>query len=100
MRFKVDILPLAISDITEAAQWYEEQREGLGIEFAVEVDAAIDGLAERALMPRIRYRRKNVRWVHPRRFPYRVCYYVEEETVHVFAVIHDARHDRVWRARL
>ena len=100
MRFAVDVLPAALSDITEAARWYEDQREGLGSEFAIEVNAAIDGLAEGALLPRVRYLRKNVRWIYPRRFPYRVCYYVEEQKVHVFAVIHAARHDRVWRGRL
>ena len=100
MRYVVDILPIALSDIIEAAQWYEGQREGLGADFAVEVDRAIDWLAEQALAPRIRYRRKSVRWIHPRRFPYRICYYVEGQNVHVFAVVHDARHDRVWRSRL
>ena len=100
MRYIVDILPAALSDIIEAAQWYEDQREGLGADFAGEVDKAIDWLEEQALVPRVRYRRKSVRWIHPRRFPYRICYYVEGQTVHVFAVVHDARQDRVWRSRL
>lgn len=100
MRYTVDILPIALSDILDAAQWYEDEREGLGADFAAEVNKAIDSLAERALVPRIRYRRKSVRWIHPHRFPYRICYYVERQTVHVFAVVHDARRDRVWRSRL
>ena len=100
MSYTVDILPIALSDILEATQWYEDQREGLGSDFAAEVDKAINWLIERALAPRIRYRRKSVRWIHPRRFPYRICYYVEGQTVHVFAVVHDARRDRVWRSRI
>lgn len=100
MTYTVDILPVALSDILEAAEWYEEQREGLGADFTTELDKAIDFLTEQALVPRIRYRRKSVRWIHPHRFPYRICYYVEGETVHIFAVVHDARHDRVWRGRL
>lgn len=100
MSYTVDILPIALSDILEAAQWYEDESDGLGADFAAEVDKAINWLAERALVPRIRYRRKSVRWIHPRRFPYRICYYIEGQTVHVFAVVHDARHDRVWRSRL
>ena len=51
MRYTVDILPSALSDILEAAQWYENEREGLGADFAAEVDEAIDSLAERALVP-------------------------------------------------
>lgn len=53
MRYIVDILPASLSDILEAAQWYEDEREGLGADFAAEVDKAIDWLGERALTPRI-----------------------------------------------
>jgi plasmid stabilization system protein ParE len=79
---------------------YEGQRTGLGTEFASEVIGAIDGLAEHALLFRVRYRRKNVRWIYPRRFPYRICYYVEGQTAHVFAVVHAARYDREWKRRV
>jgi plasmid stabilization system protein ParE len=100
MRFNLDILPDALTDIIAAAAWYEQQREGLGKEFAYEVNRAIDSLSDNALAFRIRYRRRDVRWAYPRRFPYRVCYYIQEQTVHIFAVVHAARHDREWRKRL
>ncbi len=100
MRFALDILPAAIADIAEAARWYEGQRVGLGSEFVLEVNAAVEGLAEQALLFRIRYRRKRVRWAFPRRFPYRICYYVQGQTAHVFAVLHAARHDREWKRRV
>jgi toxin ParE1/3/4 len=99
MRFLLDVLPAAIADIVEAARWYGDQREGLGHGFTLEVNRTIDSLTEQALLFRVRYRRKNVRWAFPRRFPYRICYYVEAQTVHVFAVVHAARHDREWRRR-
>jgi toxin ParE1/3/4 len=100
MRFVLDVLPAAIADIVESARWYADQREGLDAEFALEVNGTIDSLAEQALFFRVRYRRKNVRWTFPRRFPYRICYYVEAQTVHVFAVVHAARHDREWKRSL
>ena len=45
---------------------------------------------------------KNIRWRYPKRFPYRVIYEVIEEKklVIIAAVIHGARHDRVWRERV
>jgi plasmid stabilization system protein ParE len=98
--FRLEVLPAAIADITEAARWYEDQREGLGAEFALAVNETIETLAEQALLFRVRYRRKNARWTFPRRFPFRICYYLEGQTVHVFSVIHAARHDRQWRRRL
>jgi plasmid stabilization system protein ParE len=100
VRFALVILPAAIIDVREAAQWYEDQRMGLGAEFALEVTKAIDGLAEHALLFRVRYRRKNVRWILPPRFPYRICYYVEGQTAYVFAIVHAARHDRKWKRRV
>jgi hypothetical protein len=63
----------------------ENQQASLGGEFVAEVSQRIGELAEQALVFRIRYRRKNVRWTYPRRFPYRVCYYVDGRIVHVFA---------------
>jgi toxin ParE1/3/4 len=100
MSFALDILPDALTDITAAALWYEQQREGLGTEFALEVNRTIEALADQALLSRVRYRRSNVRWAYPRRFPYRICFYVKGQTVHVFAVVHATRHDREWRRRL
>lgn len=69
MSFGLVILPAALADIDEAARWNEGQRLGLGIEFIEEVDAAVQWLARNALLPRVRFRRKHVRWVYPHRFP-------------------------------
>ena len=40
------IQPSAFADVAEAAEWYEGQRPGLGIEFILELDAAIERAAE------------------------------------------------------
>ena len=42
----VHIRPEASADTEEAAVWYENQQSGLGIEFVLEVDAAIESAAE------------------------------------------------------
>ena len=100
MRFSLDILPDALDDIRAAIRWYEDQQAGLGTQFSEEVSRRIDELAEQALLYGIRYRRKSARWTYPRRFPYRICYYVDGRTVRVFAVLHAARHDSEWRRRV
>jgi len=43
---RVNIQPGAISDADVAAAWYEGERSGLGIEFILEFDAAIERAAE------------------------------------------------------
>ena len=58
MRFALDILPEALSDISLAARWYEDQQTGLGCEFAAEVSRRIDELAGQALVSQVRYAAK------------------------------------------
>jgi hypothetical protein len=42
---RLDIQPLAQIEVEIAAQWYEEQRPGLGLEFVLELDAALERAA-------------------------------------------------------
>jgi plasmid stabilization system protein ParE len=98
--YGLEIREEALSDIEEAVQWYEKQRPALGVDFARTVLAAIESLTANPLRHRLRGRRRNVRWLKSRRFPYRVVYQVSEEVITVFAVLHSARHDRHWKRRL
>jgi hypothetical protein len=45
----VNIQPRAQAEADEAAAWYEAQQPGLGIEFLLELDAAIERAAETPL---------------------------------------------------
>lgn len=87
-------------DITEAAQWYQEQQAGLGVEFINEVRTAIQRVAERPLAWRLIRRKPHVRRILTHRFPYRIFYIVRKDAVIIFAAIHGKRHDRTWRKRL
>ena len=89
----------AVEDITSNAGWYEKQEVGLGLEFVREVVEAIDSLLPNPLIFRLRNRRRNVRWILVKRFPFKVVYQVQEDRIEVFAVLHAARHDRNWELR-
>ena len=97
MSYSLEIRPDALSDIAEAAAWYEERESGLGIEFARAIREAIGHLASNPLAHRLR--RWNVRWFLPSRFPYRIVYRVQGELITVIAVLHTARHNRHWKER-
>lgn len=99
MSWRVELRPEALADLDEAAAWYEERSAGLGRELVREVSRAILSLADAPLVPRLRHRRLGVRWIFPRRFPYRIVYRVEAERVVVFAIMHAARSDVRWRGR-
>jgi plasmid stabilization system protein ParE len=83
-----------------AADWYEEQRPGLGQEFLRDVRASIDRLLNNPLIYRVRYSRRPVRWAYTRRFPYRIIFHIVDETVVIDTVIHAKRHDRLWKRRM
>jgi toxin ParE1/3/4 len=102
MKGKVVARPEAEDDVLEAANWYHRQRAGLGDEFVEEVLAVFDALEVNPLLHCRRHPTKNIRWRYPERFPYRVIYEVieEERLVVIAAVIHAARHDRLWRRRI
>ena len=102
MSYRLDVRPEARWDMIEAATWYNQKRAGLGGEFSAIVQAAIDSLAENPSLYRIRARhgQLEVRWIFPKRFPYRVAYYVRGNGVTIFAVAHTARDERAWKERL
>ncbi len=100
MSFRVVLRPEADSDISDTAAWYENQRTGLGGEFAEAVFQAIDELAVNPLLTSRRHRRRNIRFTMPARFPYRIIYEIRNDMVLIICVIHAARDDRHWRQRL
>jgi toxin ParE1/3/4 len=102
MKWVVVARPQAEDDVLEAAAWYDARRDGLGDEFIEEILAVFDLLEINPLLNCRRHSTKNIRWRYPKRFPYRVIYEASEEKklVIIAAVIHAARHDRVWQRRI
>jgi hypothetical protein len=98
-----EVLAEARLEAVEAAIWYDDRRLGLGSEFLVEFQAAIDRVRQR---PRELSRLEAYSGPHDirrcllRRFPYLVIFvYRPDETV-VIAVSHARRHPLYWLERL
>ncbi|MCB9762430.1 MAG: type II toxin-antitoxin system RelE/ParE family toxin [Alphaproteobacteria bacterium] len=95
-------LPIRISsearvDLLEAWAWYEDQRLGLGDEFTVCVEAALEKVAR---FPEAWATvHGEVRRVIVRRFPYGVFYVVEDGELVVLAVAHGRREPGYWLSR-
>jgi plasmid stabilization system protein ParE len=102
MRWEVVARPQAKDDLIEAVDWYDRQQLGLGDEFIEEILVVFDALEVNPLLHCRHHPTKNIRWRYPKRFPYRVTYEVieEERLVIIAAVLHAARHDRVWQRRI
>lgn len=90
---RVTLTQTARRDIESAAEWYEQHREGLGLEFTDCVLDAIEGIAEHPLA----YRKivEDVRRCIIKRFPYALWYRVETEGNIVIACLHHKRNPKL-----
>jgi plasmid stabilization system protein ParE len=91
------VRPLAEADVRDAAFWYESKREGLGAEFALELDALYERIAENPRQfPEII---EGARRALLHRFPYAVYFMIDEDAPVIVAVLHQHRGPEAWRGR-
>lgn len=99
----IRLAPEAVRELAEAAAWYETRREGLGREFAADVERALPELAKnparflrlldppeelvvrRALLPR---------------FPYAIVFMEMTNQIRVLAIAHLRRQPGYWLGRV
>ena len=88
MKYQLLIKAEAMQDMAEAFDWYEKERTGLGIEFLDEAEASYNRVIQH---PEHYQSHQNQRIAVMHRFPYKIVYEIERETVVVYAVYHDKR---------
>ncbi|MDA0738128.1 MAG: type II toxin-antitoxin system RelE/ParE family toxin [Nitrospirae bacterium] len=93
MVFDLRVRPEAEQDLAEAFRWYELQRSGLGHDFLHHVQAGFQFLERTPLVFPECYH--GVRQHLIKRFPYKIFYKVEAQTVIVLAVVYGGR-DPEW----
>lgn len=98
MKRSLIVRPEAEQDLAEAFEWYENQVQGLGVDFLYAVDSVFETIASNPHLYRKIYR--ELRRALMRRFPYGVFYLDSETTVTVIAVFHGRRDPRRWRERI
>jgi hypothetical protein len=100
---RVRILEEAADEAIEAAAWYEEQRPGLGTEFAEAFHAALDLLEEEVVplsnMPG-RAGQEGAKRLILSRFPYDLVVRENHDVLIVVAVAHHSRRPGYWKGRL
>ena len=98
MAFNLTVLPKAEQDLSEAFRWYEERRKGLGHDFLLQLDAGFRFLERTPLVYPELYR--GIRRHLIKRFPYKIFYLVEQNTVAILAVLYGGRDPQWIRKRL
>jgi toxin ParE1/3/4 len=84
MLYKIELRPLATIEIIEAYDWYELQKEGLGVDFLNELDQLYETLHRNANT--YSYYEKPVREGKVNRFPYTVVYEVFDTNIVIYSV--------------
>ncbi len=103
MTQRAQLHPEAVTELLEAVRFYEQQHPGLGEQFEAEVAHAVDGVIWNPdAWPELTGRRRStvVRSRRVARFPYRIVYFVHDDTIVVVAVAHERRHPGYWNRRV
>jgi toxin ParE1/3/4 len=97
---KTRILDEARAELRDAVRWYEERGTGLGYALRDEVLARLRFLAKLPLSAPAWPEDPSFRCSTLRRFPYRLFYFFEGDTIVVAAIAHDRRQSGYWRSRV
>lgn len=97
MRLSVNFRRAARTEFDDAADWYEERREGLGLAFSNAVKQVIDQAIMQPDFYPLAYR--DMREALVPDYPYCVYFCEEPGRVVVLAIFHTARDPSVWQGR-
>lgn len=98
MNFEVIILPVALQDVQDAVDYYDEQSIGLGERFETELNDFLIALESH---PFFQNRYNTVRCLPLKKFPFMVHFSIDEDKqqVVVHAVFHTSLHPKVWKRK-
>ena len=98
MSYKIIVRPEAEKDLTDAFNWYENNRSGLGYDFLLQVDAGFNFLIRNPDSHPLEYAgtRKHLL----KRFPYKIIYLIDGYSIVILAVMHSRRNPKLIEKRI
>ena len=100
MIYTISFTAAAANDLRQIQSWYNKESDLLAERFFEALDAALSQVAKNP--HRFMLLEEDVRRALMKRFPYKIVFTINEamNRVNVIAVIHNARHPRVWKRRV
>ena len=97
--YKIIILPLARKDIRNSADWYEQQKKGLGKRFTAHVRKIVSLIQQNPASFNIKF--DDVRIAVLSIFPYLILYRIDEsnQSIEIYAVYHTSQNPNNWEGR-
>lgn len=90
----------ALSEVAEAAQWYESEVEGLGFKFLAAFESAVSDVLRNPSAYTKVSPQSNVRRILIKPYLYKIFYVEQAGGIHVIALLHAHRSNRFVRRRL
>ena len=97
MDYNLSIRPEAEEDIREAYSYYQQCQKGLGDDFIISLEKALNKISSDPKLYQQIY--GDFRRLLIERFPFGIFYRILGCRILVFAVIHTSRAPRVWQKR-
>jgi toxin ParE1/3/4 len=94
----LDWHPEAKFELLEAANYYDQQDEGLADQFRIMIRKKIEKVLINPLMPYCFYH--ECRRIKTDKFPYFLIYRVNDDLLQIIAVMHTSRRPGYWKDRL
>ncbi len=95
--YRIVITAIAEIDIQTGENWYNAQQNQLGSDFIIELENKIKVIQSNPyLFSEIK---KDIRKALLKRFPFGIYYFVSDDVVNIFAVIHFSRNPKIWKSR-
>jgi plasmid stabilization system protein ParE len=97
MKILADITNRALAEACEAAKWYYDQREELGLRFEATLEDVIEEIVAHPL--RFSEEANGIRLAPVLGFPYAIYYRIRAGRPRVVAVFHQSRDPAGWQSR-
>jgi len=83
--YSIELLDIAIEELEEAFNWYEDQLVGLGYDLSGEIDEYLDHIKSNPYQFAIQFS-KRYRFATLSRFPYQIIYFIDEDANQIFVI--------------
>lgn len=97
MAWEVLTSEAAFEDIKRAKEWYEEQRNGLSLDYELCLDGGYEDILDNPKAFQIKYNKVRVCYIA--RFPFGIHYIIEKDLILVLGVFHTKTNPIKWSKR-
>lgn len=94
MKYELVLSERSLFQIEKIAKWFSDQKEGLEIEFLLELDSNLNYIQKNPLKCQIRYRFIRIKFL--KKFQFGIHYIIENNTVFILNIFHTSQSDENW----